>query len=336
MTVRAMACLGSIVMAFGCSRPEPAATAALGAGPPCIVHATSAPADSLLAACERARARFTELLGETAFPVTVLEHDTLDNVGDIRDGRIVFEVTSLGALAERNDPMATRSLPEFVMHELGHLLLFAYIDGAHPDSLDGYGSSLPDWVDEGVAMWMEPESLSRSRFENAGKLPDSALDVVALTARRHPNLRAGDGPPFLSVPLLLTAVECDSAICGPYPLGHQYVRIAHWIDLAGVLHVDTIFGGDPLWDWFSGIEFYTKVSTLLPFLHATGGVPLIHEVFARIRAGQAPARVFTALPSLPSDPADVNREWIRFVRSLVRTGADAVGGPAGARRRSGR
>jgi hypothetical protein len=66
-----------------------------------------------------------------------------------------------------------------MMHELGHMWFIFWVDGTSRPKAKVYGSSLPDWIDEGVATLFDTEKTRawyrrslRSRLDDAPSLDD--------------------------------------------------------------------------------------------------------------------------------------------------------------------
>jgi hypothetical protein len=291
----------------------------------CLAEGSQAVVDSLRAACLQALLRFESLFGRPAWPTSVVEVGTLGTAADVAGGRVVLEVGNQGALDERQAAsgreVVRMSVSDFVAHELGHTFLVVHMREFGRDSTDGYGTALPDWIDEGIAIWHEFDAGRQERYDIAAELPDSVLDLLGVASRRHPNVDGGPSvrrshtSEFEFKPKDPQLCVRDPDACDPHGVGASHFRILTWIDTLDVLHVDTVFPGDSRFNWFRAGHYYAVVSTIMPFLHSAGGPSLIAEVIRRARAGSTPAALFTDLPGLPARPEDVNREWIRFVRS---------------------
>jgi len=170
------------------------------AAPPCEVTGdVSAAADVLRAeqACAVARARFAELFGEPVPKVVV----TLWRDGGYRTGiqarRAVIFWPTEAALAGRQtggdggiydaDPWH-----EILPHEIAHVLLAARFFGGGFDPgapTAAYGTPFPDWLDEAVAIWAEPEASRLGRLREARALPEARLDLRSILNATHPGAR---------------------------------------------------------------------------------------------------------------------------------------------------
>lgn len=195
--------------------------------PACSVSGSAAERgdDALaIAACARARHRFELLFGTPAPRSHVVLHDEPGyEVALVRDVGVVFWPNS-GALP-RDAPAAWRNLQwaEVLPHELMHALTMAHFF-ADGDAVDpgGYGTPLPDWFEEGIAIWGEPESTRTARLAQARQLPPQRLRLQAILEGRHP---------VAANPALLqaapgAAVPRDEALRAFYP---QSIAVLSWI-----------------------------------------------------------------------------------------------------------
>lgn len=146
-----------------------------------------------LAACEAARSRFAELFGDSVPEVSVVLWDNPRyRVGVRGESAIVFWPSSSTMAALAPSPEVARKhvaaqWREVLPHEIAHVLLavrfFADDTGV---SHDGYGTPLPDWLDEAIAIWAEPPASRRERVAYARALPDKWLDLETILSMSHP------------------------------------------------------------------------------------------------------------------------------------------------------
>jgi hypothetical protein len=283
---------------------------------PCSVEEGDLEFHLLLTTCMYARERYEVLFGRSAHPITIVVRDTARMRGNVRDGRILFEQPSMAAMARTRSAIAMEAFeaigePAWLLgHELGHLLLMA---DTRADR-GGYGSILPDWLDEGVAIWTETEVERAQRIRQAAELDDVTLDLLVFTTLQHPN---ASGIDYRYRSVRTSLFRCRQAPCDASPIGRDTFRIVSVIDLKGVAAVDTLFPEDPEFHNVDVGAFYEVASTILPFFHARGGPPLVNLLVERTLAGRSGAELFANLPGLPPAPADVNREWRAFVRATA-------------------
>jgi hypothetical protein len=191
--------------------------AAAAAPDPCRAHGAAATAEDAalaLEACTAARARFEELFGRPV-PDVRIEIRGVPGYRVRAEGATAVvrwpassalpRPASGGAAAERHAAMQWR---EMLPHEIGHALLVArfYPDGFEPHA--GYGTPLPDWLEEGAAIWSEPPATRRARLAQARALPPAQRDLHHILGMTHPALRnaaalaSRDGAPLPADPVL--------------------------------------------------------------------------------------------------------------------------------------
>ena len=310
--------VGLLLSAASCAPSRPVVHAEPEVAIPCAIHEGDLDFHALLTACHYARERFTSLFGRQPHPVTIVVHDTTALLNDVRDGRVFVFVPGNRAVARARASFSgvSASRPHdplmFVTHEILHFLLAAAFFGGQTPQPGIYGTPLPDWFDEGVAIWGEDEPARLSRMQIAAGLPDRLLDLDTFTRRHHP--RAGD---LIEQRMESILIQCTRAPCTPNTIGRDTFRIVSLIDAAGKVRVDTLVPGHPDFDRWDDAGFYAISSTILPFFHARGGSRLIGVLLDRLLANPGRTDVFADLPGLPADPHGVNREWLRFVRSFA-------------------
>jgi hypothetical protein len=213
------------------------ALVALTAEPACTVGGSSVHAADearALAACESARQRFAELFGHAAPRAHVVLHDQPDyEVALVQDIGVVFwpATPSLTRVAESPEspesPESHRPAQqwtEVLPHELMHALTMAhfYAHGSAVDSA-GYGTPLPDWFEEGIAIWGEPAESVAGRLAQARRLPAERMDLHALLSGRHP---AAANPGIVAA-VPGAAVPADAALRAFYPQSIALVAYVH-------------------------------------------------------------------------------------------------------------
>lgn len=163
---------------------------------PCIVEvspaATPSVAEEVRAAdaCRAARSGFADLFGDPVPPVRVVLWDRPGyRTGLDGDTAVVFWPSGRAADDRAADPAM---LP----HEIAHVLVAGRFYGRADDPSGGYGTPLADWLEEGVAIWVEPGWQREARIARARALPPERRDLATILASPHP---ASDRPSLLAI-----------------------------------------------------------------------------------------------------------------------------------------
>jgi hypothetical protein len=145
-----------------------------------------------LLACETARARYAELFGESPAVHIVLRDAAEYEIASVGGTGIVFwpNTEALGGPAAgeaRRQAWLDAQWTEVLPHEVMHALTMAgfYSEGG-ADSHGGYGTPLPDWFEEGIAIWAEPEASRSGRLRQAQALPAERRQLFKILAGEHP------------------------------------------------------------------------------------------------------------------------------------------------------
>lgn len=245
----------------------------------CDVRGSAAAATDVTrarAACDSARARFAELLGDSAPAVLVVLHD--------QPG---YEVASAGALGivywpnslalrgrDRDDETTTARIDshwrEVLPHEVMHALTMArfYPDGG-ADGHGGYGTPLPDWFEEGIAILGEPPDSRRKRLQQARRLPAHFQDLRTILHGEHP-------------------VAGNTALMAPVPGAR--------LPPDDALHA-----------------FYPQAIAVVAFVYDAGGSAAIRELGRRLAADPRDRNAITALPGLPVDLPGLLEKWQAWI-----------------------
>lgn len=202
------ATLGAIALPALLSGTDPGASPADSAPPePCRVTGVMESADDValaLSACEIARARFAELFGGPVPPVRIqLTRSAGYRIGTDDEGAAVLWPTSATMEASMGRGHVSLQWREVLPHEMAHALLTArfFAETEIPDS--EYGTPLPDWLDEGIAIWAEPPESRAERIAQARALPLGRQSLAAILGSPHPamandaawRMREGAAPP---------------------------------------------------------------------------------------------------------------------------------------------
>lgn len=163
---------------------------------------TSTDRDHALEACTTAQSRFAELFSGPVSGVKVILWEKPGyRMGLLGGEAAIFWPTSETLSPGSGDPAAQEHIEdqwrEVLPHEIAHLLLavtFFPDNAATPP--DGYGTPLPDWMDEAVAIWAEPIESRKRRVEQARNLPAEYLDLERILTMTHP--AAGRSAAYIS------------------------------------------------------------------------------------------------------------------------------------------
>jgi hypothetical protein len=182
------------------------------------------------AACESARARFRDLFGSDAPSALIVLHDAAAyevalaaSVGVVfwPNSRALGVVPGAGAGAHRRADAHWREvLPHEVMHALAMAHFYADADAT---SHGGYGTPLPDWFEEGVAIWAEPDHSRHGRLAQARRLPPAQRDLVGILRGVHPVA----GNAMLMAPVPGSPIPADDAVHAFYPQAIAVVAFVH-------------------------------------------------------------------------------------------------------------
>lgn len=270
-------------------------------------------------ACQYARSRINDLFGLPVPGVEVVIVDSAGIAGDFVKGGVQLRWGARSVTAPANhrlDGMGTGapSLPAIAVqgHEIGHLVLTAMVGDTGATRTDGYGSRLPDWLDEGVAVWSEPPHLRRHRLAGGQLLPDSAFDLRALLRWRHPSgVHPERNVPFQESRIM---VRCHpDCVTAGFTADTTVVVVRRLRD--GTMITDTLpstdipsLGAD-LW------ENYFLSYSLLAYIREQAGAAGAREVMERELEGDRSARVLvTALGARSIDALE--QDWRSWVRNL--------------------
>jgi hypothetical protein len=205
------------------------------------------PADRALAiaACEGARLRFGHIFGDPVPAVTILLRDEPGyRVRLLTDGVAVLWATGAAqaehAAAALASPGGAGASPDgtaverhvdgqwrdVLPHEITHGLLAARFYPQGFGDAAGYGTPLPDWLDEGLAILAESPEHVAGRLRQARALPAAWRELRAILASPHPALAnsaafaSRDGAPL----------PPDAALYAFYP---QSVAVVEFVREAG-------------------------------------------------------------------------------------------------------
>ena len=192
-------------------------------------------------ACQTARARFSELFGVVAprLEIVLRSHPGY-RVSDVGQGARVYWPTSValmptGVDAPIGDLHVASQWRDVLPHEAMHAMVAAHFFAAGDDLSAAYGTPLPDWFEEAVAIWAEPESQRGLRLAQARNLPPELRVLSGILATPHP---AADNPALLAARDGAALPRWDRALWAFYPQAIAVLRFVH--DAGGAAAVQVL------------------------------------------------------------------------------------------------
>ena len=286
----------------------------------CTIAGDVSRADRGLAqsACLRARQRFSAILGQ-APAGTISLSATQGFSGYTQAGRwtLTWPTSArLGAgMGRTADATESRRFVEeqwreVLPHELGHVMLGAWLYSPGRDMAGEYGTYMPDWVDEAVAISMEPDTIRRERLSQARSF--SPLPSVAeVLAFRHP-LRGRADEAFST--RVLSSPPCEGPCDRERPADTRTITERIFRD--GRVTVDTTWAaGEQRLDADPLARFYVLSYALWSYIEARGGRDAIATLIERLRRNPRDGAVLAGLPGLPRTPAAIDADWRGWLAS---------------------
>jgi hypothetical protein len=173
-----------------------------------------------------------------------------------------------------------------------------------------YGTPLPDWFDEGVAVWMEPGAARAARLarlmEGAAGRP---ANLAELLGREHPTADSTFRGWRNTITIRNSVGKCRG-VCTP--VDTRTVIITSTVDTSGHGTVDTTYlspESDTVRTVSPADDFYAPAFAVLAYVHERGGAAAIRDLRARLKAGQASHTALFGLPGLPRDSATLQSDW---------------------------
>jgi hypothetical protein len=272
--------------------------------------------------CERIGARWTMLVGTNPIPGTIRFVD--------RDGYHGIQMDDSWTLESplpkgvREDP-AYRSrdgllryyAENIIPHEAGHHMFAVYVGrlrlGALPNQ---YATQLPDWLDEGVAVWMESVAMRRKRVTAIRTSTPSLERVVTLW---HPNSdlvnRNADDFRISTRTVMPPCARCTWL---PDSLRRRFQIVDAGTDVHGQSRTVIWYSekAPAAGHTLEEREFYPLSYSLLRFIRFRGGAAAVRELIARYQVNPKPrVEVLSALPGLPASTAALEKAWHAFLAS---------------------
>jgi hypothetical protein len=312
-----MTFLALVVLTLGaCALPKP--------GPdPCVVIGDAPRADvaRARAACSQARHRFIEVLGSAPLgAITLSPSQSLTTF--TQGGRWSLTWPTSARLiagkpaAPGADSVIRRFLDEqwqeVLPHELGHIMLGAFLYSPGRVLTGEYATYMPDWVDEGIAISMEPQRIRADRLRQArafAVLPPLA-DVLAF---RHPY--SGTTTAAFST-RIVSSPPCGGPCGRERPADTRIITERVFRD--GRVTVDTAYiAGERLLEADPLARFYILSYALWAYVEARGGRRATDMLIERLRRNPHDLGALVGLPGLPRTSADVDADWRRWLAATT-------------------
>ena len=286
----------------------------------CVVagRGTSADFDLARKACARTEMRFAELFGVQAPPGGILlsREPGISSEAGYGKWQLRWPITArLREAARSLDPNDASVIEEWqttLPHELGHVMVAAHFyPNALPIAEGEYGTPLPDWFDEAVAVWMEPDAMRQERLtQGRAMLANAALAQVI--RQRHPYADLADGA--YTTRIVLNGPcrsRCENAQRAR-PMDTQ--RIVSRVFRDGRVEAETTyFAGDSLSRDEPEARFYAHSFAILQYVVDRGGRKGVQALSSRLLANQADPAILLGLPGVPADSASLERDWHQWL-----------------------
>ncbi len=295
-----------------------AAVAVAANAQPCRVVGAASEADVRLAilACEDAEARFKQLFRAGTEPIVIL---LSGDAADLRAEWVLHWHTGdelrrfairAGLSGSEIESHVTEQWEEFLPHEIGHVLVWQYLENRRARRIAGeYATPLPDWFEEAVAIWLEPEHLKRQRMIMARIFWQELPHIKEIVHGKHP--RAHDPDPA-TITWERETVPCE----GSCPDSAMRVTVQQFPD--GRIAVDTQYVAAYPWEVDGRDYYYPQVYSLLAYIHDVGGYEAIDTIARRLRRNPRDPNHLRNLPNLPSDLDGLDRAWRKWLQTKRR------------------
>ncbi len=306
---RLMAYIALFVLALGaCSLPNP--------GPdPCVVTGAAPRTDvsRARAACAQARERFAATLGEA--PSGTIALSPTQGLSTFTEGgrwTLTWPMSSrlTGSMPRSNpsDAETRRFLDEqwqeVLPHELGHIMLGAYLYSPGRVLTGEYGTYMPDWIDEAVAISMEPNATRADRLAQARaftRLPPLG-EVLRFS---HPY--GGSRTEAFST-RIVSSPPCEGPCARERPGDTRIITERVFRD--GRVTVDTTYvAGERALESDPLARFYVLSYALWAYVEARGGRRATDTLLERYRRNPRDMNAIAGVPGLPATVAAVEADW---------------------------
>lgn len=300
----------------------------------CIIagRGTSADFDLARKACARTELRFSELFGVQAPPGGILlsKEPGISSEAGYGKWHLRWPITArLREAARSLDPSDASVIEEWrttLPHELGHVMLAAHFyPNALPIAEGEYGTPLPDWFDEAVAVWMEPDAMRQERLEQGRSMLTNAA-LAQIIKQRHPYADLADGA--YTTRIVLNG-PCRRTCANPLRTRPQDTqRIISRVFRDGRVEAETTyFAGDSLSRDEPEARFYAHSFAILQYVVDRGGRPAVQALSQRLRTNHSDPKILQGLPGVPGDSALLEQDWHQWLSVRPpRAAAGAAGG----------
>ena len=297
-----------------------ACSSAPGGADTCAVTGDVSRADRALAqsACSRARQRFGTILGEPpsgTISVSETEGFTGYTVGD--RWTLVWPTSArlAAGMGRQSDAAEQRRFVEeqwrdVLPHELGHVMLGAWLYSPGRELAGEYGTYMPDWVDEAVAISMEPDTVRRERLAQARSFSPRPT-VAEVLAFRHP-LRGRTNEAFST--RVLSSPPCEGPCNRERPGDTRTITERIFRD--GRVTVDTTWAaGEQRLDADPLARFYVLSYALWSYVESRGGREAITTLIERLRRNPRDSGAILGLPGLAPTLAALDADWRAWLQA---------------------
>ena len=285
---------------------------------PCVITGEAPRGDvtRARAACAVARQRFTAILGDT--PIGTINLSPTQGLATFTEGGrwiLTWPMSSrlAAAVPAGSDAAEVRRFldeqwQEVLPHELGHIMLGAFLYSPGRVLTGEYGTYMPDWVDEAVAISMEPPATRAERLAQARNFltPPLAAEVLSF---RHPY--SGSRVEAFST-RIVSSPPCDGPCARERPTDTRIVTERVFRD--GRVTVDTsyVIGEHPL-EADPLARFYVLSYALWAYVDARGGRGATDTLIERLRRNPRDVGAILGLPGLPRTSAELEADWRRWL-----------------------
>jgi len=262
-------------------------------------------------ACTEARERFARILGNPP-PGTITLSGRGGFSGYTEAGRWALTWPTSARMAAGTGPASTAASRKFVdeqwievlPHEIGHVMLGAWLYSPGRVLTGDYGTYMPDWIDEAVAISMEPDSIRQTRLAQARMFaPLPTLGEVL--AFRHP-LRGNADEAFST--RVIASPPCDGPCDRERPTDTRTITERVFRD--GRVTVDTAYAaGEQRLDADPLARFYILSYAVWAYVEDRGGRDAIALLMSRLRRNPRDPAVLVGLPGLPPTSLAIDAGW---------------------------
>lgn len=294
---------------------------------------------TIVAACAGNEQRWEELFG-TPVPEGEVRVGSTAGFSMVWDPRGHWTLTIPSSRAihalDSVSPSMFRGQERFLTlsHEMGHAQFSGALAAAaptHSQHVPGVPDILfPPWLDEAIAVWMEPN------IDRSIRLREALESFQTDTQEILPGLLTQFNPAASEIPVGVTSMQTeDHPPCVVYRLGcsprpGMFQIIRKMKSRSGAVSVDTTYTRSDS-EQQPSTWFYGRSYALLLYIYSKGGQPATRMLFDRIVRLQrdtvlrndidAGRRVelslLDSLPGLPSSLSAIEADWRRWARPVA-------------------